>query len=749
MLTIAVPMFSQAASFINHTNRNLFLTGKAGTGKTTFLHYIKENCMKKLAVVAPTGVAAINAGGTTIHAFFLLPWGTFLPTNTLLTDVSDREGRVFTRPQLKAKLKLNRRRLTTIRELELLIIDEVSMVRADLLDAIDFILKTVRQNYSRPFGGVQMLFIGDMMQLPPVLKNEEESLLRNYYRSPYFFDAQVIREANPIHIELKKIYRQSSEDFIALLNKIRSNSLSEADLKYLNSFYRPEFTPRPEEEYITLTSHNYLADRINETELDNLNEELYTFDSEISGDFPERMYPTEKTLRLKKGAQIMFIKNDKGENRRYYNGKIGIIDSFSGEEINIRFKSDTELLPLKRERWQNVKYIYNAESDAIDEEELGSFSQYPIRLAWAITIHKSQGLTFERAVIDAGASFASGQVYVALSRLSSLDGLILHSRIFPSSISVDAKLIDFSEQEHNEEILPEILEKEQLAYIHERVLKTFDWNKGFLLLSEYFDNRKATLFDEEEELFKELDTCVKKLAGQKETAEKFVSQLRHILPANAGESCNYKLLYERVNSASTWFSDALSKDILTPLKQIADRLKSMRRNKRKQKEVLELLLFFERKRQQLANASEISRRLTQPFRITDLLGVMEAAPQTAAEAETTKPVATLPKGETKRISLRMFREGKTAKEIARERKLTLSTVEGHLISFIPTGETFVEDFVTPEKREIILDFFRRNPESKNSSDAKKELGDNFSYIEIKAAMIWQRNLPLSSTDSDS
>ncbi len=728
-------MFNQAASFINHTNRNVFLTGKAGTGKTTFLHFIKEHSAKKLAVVAPTGVAAINAGGTTIHSFLLLPWGTFLPSDTLLTDVSEFDGLVFTRPQLKAKLKFNRQRLALIRELELLIIDEVSMVRADMMDAIDFVLKTVRRNYAQPFGGVQMLFIGDMMQLPPVLKPNEEQLLKQYYESPYFFDAHVIKDANPLYIELKKIYRQSNEDFIDLLNKIRNNILDNAELQKLNSYYNPSFKPRREDEYITLTSHNYLADNINSTELENLDGKMYTFEAEISRDFPERMYPTEKTLQLKKGAQIMFVKNDKGEDRRFYNGKIGIVGDLFDDEIQIIFKNKEEPLLLKREKWLNVKYSYNSESDTVDEEELGSFSQFPIRLAWAITIHKSQGLTFDRAIIDAGASFASGQVYVALSRLSSLEGLVLRSKISPSSISTDTKVVDFSQQEREEEKdLPALLEKEQLAYIHAQVIKTFEWNRGYLMLKEYLDDKKSDLFDDEDdEVLEELNKSLKKLAGQVETADKFIMQLRRILPHKEGELCDYMQLHNRVSSAASWFSEALGNDIIPPLENFIAELKKQPRSKKKQKEVYDMLLFFERKKQQLEKTTEICRRLTQPFNISDVLGVINAPVVPAPVAETAKPAVKPVKGETRRISLRMFQAGQTIQDIAKERGLATTTIEGHLVSFIPTGETRVEDFVSSEKVQKIIDFYAQNPDCKTSSEAKEALGKDFSYLEIKAA----------------
>jgi predicted ATPase len=728
-------MFSQAASFINHTSRNLFLTGKAGTGKTTFLRHIKEHCAKKLAVIAPTGVAAINAGGTTIHSFFLLPWGTFLPANTMMTDVSEMNRQVFTRPQLKAKMKLDRRRLATIRELELLIIDEISMVRADMLDAIDFVLKTVRHNHSQPFGGVQMLFIGDMMQLPPVLNNEDETLLRPYYKSPYFFDAQVIAAANPLYIELKKIYRQSNEDFISLLNKIRQNTLTDDDLAYLNSFYRPDFTPRREDEYITLSSHNYIADRINQTELDNLDQELHEFEAVITRDFPERMYPTDKTLYLKKGAQVMFIKNDKGDERRYYNGKIGTIVEFKKDEIEIHFKNETEPLFLKQEKWQNIKYSYSADSDNIEEEELGTFSQYPLRLAWAITIHKSQGLTFERAIIDAGASFTSGQVYVALSRLSNLDGLVLRSRISSSSISTDTKVVDYSNQDHNEENLPNILEREQVVFIHDQVLKTFEWNKGYIMFREYVSDKKSRIFDEEDqELFADLDICLKKLSQQKETAEKFNSQLQNILPKSEGESCDYDLLHNRANSAVIWFSEGLSKDIIKPLEQLCEQLKKARYPKREQKEARDLLLFFERKKQQLMKVTDICAQLTQSHNVTDVLTTIDASTQSIA-TEAAKPKEKLKKGDSHRESLKMYQEGKSVEEIAKERNLTTQTIEGHLTSFIPTGETKVEDFVSPEKMNVIIDFYRNNPDSKNSSAVKHSLGDDYSYMEIKAVMM--------------
>jgi len=415
--------------FINHTNRNVFLTGKAGTGKTTFLHRLKKESPKSLVIVAPTAVAAINAKGVTIHSFFQIPFGLILPEND------------FT--QRKIKSKFNKKKIDVIRSLDLLIIDEVSMVRADLLDAIDTVLRRYKDRNS-VFGGVQVLMIGDLQQLSPVIKPDEWNILKKYYETPYFFSSKSFQQADPINIELKKIYRQRDKKFIKILNEIRDNVLTDTSAQILNERYQPNFTPPDDEEYILLTTHNYKADKINNEKLNTINEKTYYFHAYIDGFFPENAYPNDKKLALKKGAQVMFIKNDSDFEKRYYNGKIGKIVHIDEKNILVKCPGEDDLIDVKREEWQNVTYEIDPSTKEVKEKVLGSFSQIPLKLSWAITIHKSQGLTFEKAIIDVGKSFAHGQTYVALSRCRSLDGLVLKSPVQFKEIIFDKRVQAFN-----------------------------------------------------------------------------------------------------------------------------------------------------------------------------------------------------------------------------------------------------------------------------------------------------------------
>ncbi len=418
-------IFDLAYRFVTETSENIFLTGKAGTGKTTFLKYLKENCSKNIVVAAPTGVAAINAGGVTLHSLFQLPFHPFLPTKN-------------NRDELLAKIRFNRERQQLLRKMELLVIDEISMVRCDVMDAIDTILKSVRRRHDVPFGGVQLLCIGDLYQLPPVAQNHEWNILQEYYSSPFFFDSNIIKEQMPLLIELNKIYRQKEDSFVALLNKVRNNNMKADDFEDLHLRYNPSFRPSTEEKFITLTSHNNQADQINHRELQKILAPSFKYEANIDGEFPENTYPAEGSLLLKVGAQVMFLKNDVVY-KRYFNGKIGVVKSLDDEEIIV--ECDGININVSSETWENSRYVLNRSDGKLEQETLGTFTQFPLRLAWAITIHKSQGLTFEKVMIDAGAAFSSGQVYVALSRCTSLNGIVLLSKIPSAAIYSNENVI--------------------------------------------------------------------------------------------------------------------------------------------------------------------------------------------------------------------------------------------------------------------------------------------------------------------
>lgn len=411
-------LFDLAFRFVTETNENIFLTGKAGTGKTTFLKYLKDNCTKNIVVSAPTGVAAINAGGVTLHSLFQLPFHPFLPTKTHSNE-------------LLGKIRLNKQRQQLLCKMELLVIDEISMVRCDVMDAIDTILKSVRRNYDLPFGGVQLLCIGDLHQLPPVAQSHEWSILSEYYPSPFFFDSLAVKTQMPLLIELDKIYRQKEGSFVRLLNKIRTNNMDQGDFEDLNLLYQPGFIPADDEKYITLSTHNKQAELINQQQLNRIIAPATTYHAVVEREFAEQLFPADAALALKVGAQVMFLKNDTIL-KRYYNGKIGTVSFLNEETITV--DCDGLEINVSPEKWENSRYTLNQKDGIIEQEVLGTFSQYPLRLAWAITIHKSQGLTFEKVMIDAGAAFSSGQVYVALSRCTSLEGVVLLSKIPATAI---------------------------------------------------------------------------------------------------------------------------------------------------------------------------------------------------------------------------------------------------------------------------------------------------------------------------
>lgn len=499
-----------AEELVLYTNAHIFLTGKAGSGKTTFLRSLATKTYKRMVVVAPTGVAAINAGGQTIHSFFQLPFGPLVP-----------ESGAQSRAQFQ---KLNKRKLNIIRSLDLLVIDEISMVRADVLDAIDEVLRRARRS-SRPFGGVQLLMIGDVHQLAPVAKPEEWELLAPYYTTTYFFGSHVLQETPYVCIELEHIYRQHDADFITLLNKVRNNQMDADCLQLLNSRYIPDFHPDDKEGYITLTTHNFQADQINESKLEAIDEETLSFTAAIEGIFPENTYPTKETLELKVGAQVMFVKNDPNPEKAYFNGKIGRLVGYDKDEDAVVVESDGEYITVPKVKWQNMEYAINAENLEIQEKEVGSFTQIPLRLAWAVTIHKSQGLTFDKVIVDAGQAFAHGQVYVALSRCTSLQGLVLKTRIYSSALVNDMSVNKFVDVLPQKEPTQELVDQLRHDYELESMLDLFDFDELYKDLGKLtkviYSN--DTLFEgkmiqdlsqRRTRIFEELCTVASKFEGQ-------------------------------------------------------------------------------------------------------------------------------------------------------------------------------------------------------------------------------------------
>ena len=797
-----------AWEFVNNTNRSVFLTGKAGTGKTTFLHKLKMNSLKRLVVVAPTGVAAINAKGVTIHSFFQMPFGPIFPD----TDLNNTGG--FNRKFSKTKINI-------IKSMDLLVIDEISMVRADLLDGIDRTLRRFR-NRNKVFGGVQVLMIGDLQQLSPVIKDNEWELLKHIYSNGFFFSSQAFQKCQAITIELKHIYRQENPKFIEILNEIRNNRLSETADSELNKRFIPNFTPQPDAGYISLTTHNNKADATNNSELDKLSTKSFTYKAKVEGKFPEISYPNSESLKLKVGAQVMFIKNDSGPEKRYFNGKIGKIIHLEKDEVVVHCPDDDFNINVTPEIWENINYTVDAETKAISEEKIGSFTQMPLRLAWSITIHKSQGLTFERAIIDAQGAFAHGQTYVALSRCKSLEGLVLKSKIDSSQIINDQNVLLFNKNAEANEPDASILEASQKMYQLDLIFEIFDFYQFLYPLNRVLDIFYKNRGSIEGHLEAPIQTIKNTVTNFLKVSNGFNAQLKHLLDVEGLPEVS-EVVQERFKKAILYFKTETETNIVAPLKAFGFttdnkaigedltknidtieelletkllyfngfsngfltkeflelRVKSVFNTKEKPKKVrksiidgttnVELFELLRELRNDIAHENDLvhyqvftQRALyemceTLPLTKKELLKVndmgktrvekygeailkviktfceendIETSHDGDDDFEISIPKKQRDKGDTKRISLEMFKAGKSVFEIAEERGYVPSTITNHLASFITTGEIKVSDLMPMAHYNSLKE---RIPQTtfENLTDLKNKLDDKYSYEELR------------------
>ena len=650
-----------AYHYVQHTNRCIFLTGKAGTGKTTFLRRLKEECPKQMAVVAPTGVAAINAEGVTIHSLFQLPPQLFLPTEEA-------------RRQLFAEMQMRANKQRVLRNLELLVIDEVSMVRADLLDTIDAVLRHFKHRPTIPFGGVQLLVIGDLFQLSPVVREEEWRLLQPYYEGPYFFQARVFRELRPVYIEFEHVYRQTNQDFVTILNQVRNNELTPESLQVLNGRVQ-EF--RGSGEAITLSTHNSKVDAINQREMDALTGKEHTYKATITDTFPESMYPVDEQLTLKVGARVMFIKNDSSTDKLYYNGKLGVVTSLSKQAINVLCDDGTEV-NVHNEVWENIRYNADSGSDQVQTEIIGTFSHYPLRLAWAITIHKAQGLTFDQLVIDAEDAFAAGQVYVALSRCRSLEGLTLLTPIPTRALTNAREVLQFTDQQDSIQTIEENLQPAQKEYLTMLLCALFDFREHTeqLYALQRMANNMTSLQIPPNEYFSDLITPLLDWHG---VGERFQQQIHQLMYNDQLDK-----LQERLLAASQYYAPKIY-ELLKAMTDCPLRSNNQSDAAQLKQNLLDIYAALSRKAylqaqmaQQVSVEAYFEARKTYKYK-EPTLTIYTTQRKSRVNATTFQ-------------TMTLLHQGYRIKDIAKHRKMTQRTVIKHLKTLLEDGVLELHDF---------------------------------------------------------
>ncbi|MFV8391394.1 helix-turn-helix domain-containing protein [Flavobacterium sp. LB2P6] len=735
--------------FINQTQRSVFLTGKAGTGKTTLLREIIETTHKNTVVVAPTGIAALNAGGVTIHSMFQLPFGGFIPDNS--SPQFSESTKFETKATLRRHFKMSGLKKSVIRNMELLIIDEVSMLRADLLDAMDYMMQTVRKK-STPFGGVQVLYIGDLLQLPPVIRDEEWRTLKTYYKGKFFFHSHVVQQNPPLYIELSKIFRQTDDTFISVLNNLRNNEISQQDIQTLNQYVKPDFDLKANKGYITLTTHNNKADSMNAQALEDLEGKSVVYKPEITGDFPEKIFPVEQQLQLKVGAQIMFVKNDLSFDKNYFNGKMGVIKSLSSQEILVHFPEENKTIEVEKYEWQNIRYKVDETTKEIEEEVLGTFVHYPIKLAWAITVHKSQGLTFDKAALDVSQVFLPGQAYVALSRLRSLEGLILLSPLRMNGISNDQDVMDYSLNKASDSFLENALHFETKNFIHNYLINTFEWND----LAQEWRNHKFS-YNENSEISEKSKHAV---WARKQTeiieqlldpSKKFISQLNKLF---AQETVDLNHVSERIQAAFSYFlkpMDDLVFEILWKIEEVK-RIKKVKAfydelivlEELQTKAVLRLMKAKLLIKTVVAGETISKEKLTSSEIKKYIIRKTEAIQNQFKELNITlieddrdveryaskKSKTATPKKSTVQETYELWVEKKSIEDIATIRVLTKQTIYSHFVKLIQTKAVSISEVLPEDKMQDLATAFAGYQEESLNALMEKH-GHKFSWEEAR------------------